>query len=410
MAIVTATITVDFTANYTGDHRVCFRVQGSGDPYDCSTIVNCAGGGTACQAIINTDVNTTSCDGTITFEGYVQAACEDILSTNGRLAWTADFVPNPVCNRYEVTCAYGPIDSITINDGGQCYTLGDTVVVTRDPGDTQVDDASISIASIGDGVLSNINMNSGGTGYTIGDVLSVDGIAIVACNSITPATVTVDTVDGGGTILTYTLTTPGAEFVVGGIGSFSISGGTGTGADFYADAGVDFDPFGSITGFTIALGGLYDIAPAISITPAGAGNSGDFTANIADCAPWLTMGRDCTTAGIELASGLPHGNTVAMCFDDDGITGIGPDEYTTLETGCCIPDDTEIDPNTTCVDYHIENTSGAPIDVQYTACTGVDTTVSVPATTTITVCAVNGGVVDLGNPSIDIVNTGNPCT
>src|SRR5210317_1336664 len=97
MAIVTATITVDFTAFYAGDHRICWRVQGSGDPYDCTTIVNCVGGGAACQGIFNADVNTTSCDGTITFEGYVQATCEAESSLTGRLPFTVDFVPNPVC-------------------------------------------------------------------------------------------------------------------------------------------------------------------------------------------------------------------------------------------------------------------------------------------------------------------------
>ena len=75
MALVTATITIDFTANYAGAHRICWRIQGSGDPYDCSAAVACVGGATNCQAIINPIVNTTSCDGPVTFEGYIQSGC-----------------------------------------------------------------------------------------------------------------------------------------------------------------------------------------------------------------------------------------------------------------------------------------------------------------------------------------------
>jgi hypothetical protein len=413
MAIVTATITVDFTANYSGGHRVCWRIQGSGNPYDCTTIVSCVGGGTTCQAIINVDVNTTSCDGTITFEGYVQAACEDVLSTNGRLPWTADFTPNPICNRVEVNCAFGPLANIVVNDGGYCYQPTDTVVITRDPSDTQTLDAIVGIDPVlGDGVLSNINLNAGGINYTPGDVLTIDGVLIIGCAGITPAEVTVQTVDGGtGEILTYLLTNPGAAFVLGGVGSFVTTGGTGSGADFYADAGVDFDPYNSILAFAILLGGagLYDIAPTITVTSA-TGTGGSFTAVIEDCDPFLAVGTDCAAATVDLANGLPHGNTVAVCLDDNLVTGVVPDGYATTETGCCIPDDTEIDPNDTCLDYHLENTSGGPIDVQYTACNGIDTTISVGAGVTEAVCAVNGGVVDLDNPDLIITNTGNPCT
>jgi len=151
MAIVTATLTIDFTSNYAGAHRVCWRLQGSGNPYNCSTLVNCVGGNTACQAIVTASVNDTSCDGMITFEGYVQAACEDILSTNGRLTWTVDFTPTVVCERHEITCLRGPIDIIQIIDGGTGYLVGDTVVITRDGGDTETTDATITIDTVGGG-------------------------------------------------------------------------------------------------------------------------------------------------------------------------------------------------------------------------------------------------------------------
>lgn len=398
MAIVNATITVDFTANYTGDHRVCFRIQGSGDPYDCTTIVNCTGGGAACQAIITTPVNTTSCDGTVTFEGYVQAACEDVLSTNGRLGWTADFVPNPICNRVELECSFGEIASITITDNGQLYDVADTVVITRDVADTQTTDAIISINTQGTGVINSISsLAAAGSGYIATEVLTV----VDGGGSGTGATITIDTIGGSGEITGYTLTTNGTQYV----GPFTFTGGSGVGADFNIVENTDYNAYQGILTFTITNGGAYDIAPTISITTVtGSGFVG--TVNIADCPVWNTIGTDCNAATVNLASGLPHGNTVAVCLDDNLWAG-KPDEYTATQTGCCIPADTAGD---ACYDYHLNNTSGAPINVQYTACNGIDTTVAVPATTLIAVCAVDGGVVDLNNPNMIITNTGTPCT
>ena len=61
MAAIPATITVNFTANYAGPHRVCWRIGASG-PYDCTTSVTCTGGGNPCQAVITTTVDNESCD------------------------------------------------------------------------------------------------------------------------------------------------------------------------------------------------------------------------------------------------------------------------------------------------------------------------------------------------------------
>ena len=107
MATILATINIDFEAEFAGDHRVCWRVQGSGLPYDCSTIVTCAGGATPCATVFTTNVNDTSCDGTVTFEGYIQATCENLSSTAGRLTWTVPFTPVPICVRYEVSSPAG---------------------------------------------------------------------------------------------------------------------------------------------------------------------------------------------------------------------------------------------------------------------------------------------------------------
>lgn len=102
MALVPATITVNFTSNYTGDHRVCYRLGGVG-PYDCTTIVTCLGGGTPCSTTINVTVDDESCDDYV-YDGYVQAVCEEEASLIGRVAWTATYTPTNACFSVAFTC------------------------------------------------------------------------------------------------------------------------------------------------------------------------------------------------------------------------------------------------------------------------------------------------------------------
>lgn len=171
MAVVTATVTVDFTANYTGDHRVCWRIQSVGGAYDCNTIVNCVGGGTACQAIFTVDVNTTSCDGTVTIEGYIQATCEDITSTGGRLAFSVDYIPTQTCFSYNIDCDWEGVESVTtLSNGDGLYLTGDTVVFTRDGADTRVVDA-VANCTVAGGVIT-INVTTPGE-YEIPPVVTL---------------------------------------------------------------------------------------------------------------------------------------------------------------------------------------------------------------------------------------------
>lgn len=103
MALVPATITVLFTSNYTGDHRVCWKECGD-IVYDCTTIVTCLGGGTGCSTTISVIVDDEACVDAC-FDGYVQAVCEAELSVVGRIAWTTSYVPTNACENIEFTCA-----------------------------------------------------------------------------------------------------------------------------------------------------------------------------------------------------------------------------------------------------------------------------------------------------------------
>lgn len=98
-----ATITVNFIGNYAGLHRICWRIQGSGNPYACTNIVDCVGGGNPCSAIISIMVDPESCDPVI-YEGYIQAACNDITSDIGKVPFTVTYTPTPTCVGWTITC------------------------------------------------------------------------------------------------------------------------------------------------------------------------------------------------------------------------------------------------------------------------------------------------------------------
>ena len=400
MAIVTATITVDFTANYAGDHRVCWRVQGSGDPYDCTTIVNCVGGGALCQAIFPADVNTTSCDGTVTFEGYVQATCEDVLSTNGRLAFTVDFIPNPTCLRWELACAFAPVASLVVETPGSGYLISDTVVITRDPLDFESPDAVANITAVGDGIINTLTgLLSGGLGYIATEVLTINGAAGAG------ATITIDSILPGGIIDTFTLTTNG----VGYIGPFTFTGGSGVGADFDIVDGVDYDTFGSVLGITVTVPGNYSIPPVITITSA-TGSGVLIRALLEDCPARVNVGTDCEggdQVDLTLANGglLQPGESWATCLTSG--PNPGGDQYIDTQVGCCIPEDTVGEP---CTDHHFDNGSGGPVDVHFTGCDGDDIVLTVPDQSSMNACAIVGGVVDPGIPGFFVSDTGTPCT
>ncbi len=161
MAATPATLTIEFVANYTGPHRVCYRTGGSG-PYTCTTVV-CAGGGAACSADISISVDNETCDD-VNYNGYAQPQCEDINSTNGRIPFSIDFTPNPTCKRYVVTCTSVGIASFVITNGGSSYTpASNPAVIISGGGGTG---ATATATADGAGVITSLVVTAAGTGYT----------------------------------------------------------------------------------------------------------------------------------------------------------------------------------------------------------------------------------------------------
>jgi len=159
MTPIPATITVNFISNYAGGHRVCWRIGNSG-PYNCSTIVVCAGGGAPCSANIPITVDNDTCS-SVTFEGYVQAICEVEGSLNGRVPFSATFVPDPTCDKYDITCASVAVDSFIITNPGSGYTVGSTPLVTVIGGGGS---GTAATAVVGDGGVRTFTITNGGAG------------------------------------------------------------------------------------------------------------------------------------------------------------------------------------------------------------------------------------------------------
>ena len=139
--LTSATITVDFLANYAGQHRACWRVQGSGNPYVCTNLVTCVGGGNPCQALINVMVDPESCEDVI-FEGYIQAACQVEGSSIDRVPFTVTYTPNPTCKMYSVTNTTGDVYDFTSAE------LGVNCDGTTRPALSLEDGASIALCGI----------------------------------------------------------------------------------------------------------------------------------------------------------------------------------------------------------------------------------------------------------------------
>lgn len=374
MAIKTWTINVAFTANQAGEHRLCWRVLG--DPsYDCSTLVSCVGGGASCTATIQSNVNNTSCDGPVTIEGYIQPTCEDELSVSNRLYWSTTFTPNVICERYEVSCLKGPLSTVELVNKGSNYSMSDTITIVRDIDDPEVTDGALSIVSLGTGVINSITyLTTGGTGYTAGDVLTIVGSAGSG------GTITIDTVGGPGTIASYTLTTGGSGY----IGPFTFTGGTGTGANFLLRNGIDYDDSGSILSISVVNQGLYSKKPTLTVS---GGTGAILDVKLSPCTGY-NAGTDCDGNNVTIAA-LRVGDTCGVCL----VGGISAPtgHFSEIRSGCCIPGDSS---SPVCFTYSVTNDMGSSLTtINYMKCNGQIDSFALPAGSTISVCAVEDGII-----------------
>lgn len=390
MALVPATLTINFTSNYAGPHRVCYRLNGTG-AYDCTTVVTCTGGGALCSATINIMVDNETCD-PVEYDGYVQATCEDIGSMVGRVPFVVTFTPNPTCKGYTVTCDKVSLLGVTINNMGSGYNPSLPPAVTIAPPLLGTGATATAVVS-NNGILTATTTNAG-AGYIDGTYTLVPAQTITGTGAGALFTVVVF----GGVITAATPATPldgGTGYAIGDTYDFNAAnlGGAGGGCLFTVNA-LDY---GRIIGITMGtVGNGYTSVPSVTVPAPGAGVQALLTAVLDRCTSHNT-GNNCdgsTPPSIR----LPLGESTVVC---NQVAPPVTENYSSALGPCCYA----------CTTTTINKADGSA-QVIYTDCETKDlikATITGPFNNTT--CIVDGSLVVIeisGTPAT--VTTGVACT
>jgi len=374
MAPIPATITVNFIANYAGGHRVCWRTGGAG-AYDCSTIVTCLGGGSPCSASIPITVDNETCSAVL-FDGYVQAICEVEGSLNGRVTFATNFIPNPTCDKYDITCTSVAVESFPILASGDSYVVGSDPAITVGGGGGS---GAAGHGVVGDGGVKTWTITAGGAGYNGGGSATFNAIPAVNITG-TGVGATFNVTVTAGVITAIALnavpTSPGTGYAISDTFQFSnaLLGGTGAGVVIT----VNTINTGEIQ-YTVVdtPGSGYSSTPSVSIVASPGINSASVSVVLAPCSS-IDLGDDCPGNAIGVLPGLELNEAYHKCSDAIPVVPAG---YVSLANGCCYD----------CVYALFQNPTLADVTVYYTDCaTSEFTTTVVPASSIFNACIVSG--------------------
>lgn len=322
MAPIAASITVTFTSEYIGCHRVCYRLNNSGG-YSC-TNVDCAGGGASCSVTIPITVDNETCT-TVEFDGYVQACCQDVSSLVDRIPFSTSFVPSPSCKRYLATCNNVPLASISVTNGGSGYTIGSHPSVSFSGGGGG--SGATATANVGTGFIltTNITFIGGGSGYVDGTYAGVNILGGSGSGAVGTFTVS------GGQVVSGLITTPGSGYQNTDVlhPDASMMGGNISNATFSVN--TDYGKVISVTLNTVGSG--YTVAPAVTIAPPPSGTTATATANLGYCTGFTV--DSCVGQGNPiLENTLQPGQSVDFCTAGSAPA---PSGYAiSLDTGSCL--------------------------------------------------------------------------
>jgi len=332
MALVPATINLNWISNYNGPHRVCFRIVGA-PTYTCTVPGTpgpgfhplCGGGGAPCSYAINILVDNETCD-QVDYEGYIQAACEDELSVIGRDPFAISFIPDPACNRYNVTCGAVGIASIAVVTPGAGYTNGSVTALPITGGGGTLATAD---GRIGDGEVISFVEDNLGTGFTPGvygnvSMVNVGGVGVGLEMNIT--------VDGGGLLTVDSIAAPGTGYVDGDI----VNPGAVVGVPGVQEAiTVQVDNAGELVEVIVtAPGSGYTSVPTVDTSPLPGGGAGATAlAALAPCGA-LTVYECNGVSGVIIPGGTFNiGDSTQMC--GSALPTI-PSDYSVVEDGNCL--------------------------------------------------------------------------
>jgi hypothetical protein len=153
--------------------------------------------------------------------------------------------------------------SDTIASPGTGYAISDTITLaggTLQPGGP----GTATVLTVSKAQLVGLAINAGGAGSTAGYAVN-DVLTLVGGTSTTAAQVTVLTVDGGGGILTFSISRGGVYSVEA--STFTVTGGTGTGATFKTAVW-------GVQAVTVSTAGAYTAVPASPVAQGSTSGTG----------------------------------------------------------------------------------------------------------------------------------------
>lgn len=360
MALVAANLHVSWVSVFVGQHRVCWAIAPS-VIYDCTTVIYCGGG--PCSVDIPITVDNESCDA-VTYQGYVQASCEDIGSMTGRVPFSITFTPTPTCISYNVACVGVPVLSLTEVLHGKGYDVVGavpSVSITLGGGA-----GATGVATIGNSTIITNNGTAGVNGVYL-------AVAMITSSGIGTGGFA-DVHVTGNHVTSIVPTTTGINYFPGDTITFNAAFIGGCEA-VVVTFGVNY---GTVTAVNITGNGdNYTSIPTVTIAPPpGAGITATALA-VLDVCPDQLMGPMCG-GGSQTLTGMALGQSAIECMTalPDPIN---PD-YIFTPVGCCYD----------CVTVTFTWTAGGDPTIYYTDClTHEITSVLLDPSSPTTVCCVN---------------------
>jgi hypothetical protein len=167
-----ALLSITYTPNYAGNHRICFKT--TQPSYCCYNDDSTSVIGVAKTTVIDLEdfelclqdlPQSIGCSGSIV-DGYVQPFCIEQGSSVNRIAFTATFASNP-CTPYKIECTesgigeisvinpgygwpIGVVPAVTINTSGSGFGFSATTIMECLPGDNFCSIESVSIDNTGE--------------------------------------------------------------------------------------------------------------------------------------------------------------------------------------------------------------------------------------------------------------------
>lgn len=319
-------LTINFTGNNPTGNRIAYKL--TTDPPGVYNYVNsmCMG---ACSEAIPILLDDLTCD-TVSYEGYVQALCQDISSLLGRVPFLITFTPAEPCYSERLRCNEVGVQELTITNIGNGYAVPPAAA----PAITFSSGAATADAYIADDGVKTLSLLVPAVGAYI------DGTYYVGCSGTTGggdwANTFLTVVVSGGAITSITPTTPlntsvGSGYVVG--DDVTLTGVAGLPAGSTANVDSIY-PTGTLLETAITNAGTYTVAPTAIIDAPGGGAPVTATVDVVmeRCDKWKPTQCDSNPTAMDIQ--LEFEQEIIFCTDTH-VPMVIPAGYTQAHDGCC---------------------------------------------------------------------------